>query len=107
MVRSVSSCHLVASCGTAGHNGPNTISGSVDSLRHHRLYIACQAALSMGFSRQYWNGLPFPPPGDLSDPEIEPVSPALAGKFFTNVPPGRPGVLRFMGSQRSRTRLSD
>ena len=41
----------------------------------------------MGFSRQeYWSGLPYPPPGDLPDPEIEPVSlmsPALAGRFFT------------------------
>ena len=42
---------------------------------------------SMGFSRQeYWSGLPFPPAGDLSDPEIKPMSPmspALAGRFFT------------------------
>ena len=38
--------------------------------------VACQAPLSMGFSRQeYWSGLPFPPPGDLLDPGIEPVSP--------------------------------
>ena len=38
--------------------------------------VACQAPLSMGFSKQeYWNGLPFPPPGDLSDPGIEPGSP--------------------------------
>ena len=38
----------------------------------------------MGFSRQeYWNGLPCPPPGDLPDPGIEPVSLTLAGKFFT------------------------
>ena len=41
----------------------------------------------MGFSRQeYWSGLPCPPPGDLPDPGIEPVSllsPALAGGFFT------------------------
>ena len=48
---------------------------------------SCQAPLSMGFSRQeYWSGLPFPTPGDLSDPGIEPeslVSPALAGGFFT------------------------
>ena len=37
--------------------------------------IACQAPLSMGFSRQeYWSALPCPPPGDLPDPEIEPVS---------------------------------
>ena len=40
--------------------------------------VACQTPLSMGFSRQeYWNGLPFPLPGDLPDPGIEPVSPAL------------------------------
>ena len=37
----------------------------------------------MGFSRQeYWNGLPFPPPGNLPDPGLEPMSPALAGRFF-------------------------
>ena len=40
--------------------------------------LACQASLSMVFSRQeYWNGLPCPSPGDLSDPGIEPESPAL------------------------------
>ena len=40
--------------------------------------VACQAPLSLGFSRQaYWSGLPFPPPGDLPDPVIEPGSPAL------------------------------
>ena len=46
-----------------------------------------QFPLSMGFSRQeYWSGLPCPPPGDLPDLGIEPkspVSPALAGGFFT------------------------
>ena len=53
--------------------------------------IACQAPLSMGFSRQkYWSGLPFLPPGDLPDPEIKPKSPALAGGFFTTEPPGKP-----------------
>ena len=50
--------------------------------------IACQAPLSTGFSRQgYWSGLPFPPPGDLLDPGIEPtslMSPTLAGGFFTS-----------------------
>ena len=40
--------------------------------------VACQAPLSMGFSRQeYWSGLPFPSPEDLPDPGIEPRSPAL------------------------------
>ena len=42
--------------------------------------IACQALLSVRFSRQeYWNGLPFPSPGDLPSPGIEPTSPALQG----------------------------
>ena len=43
----------------------------------------------MGFPRQeYWSGSPFPSPGDLPDPGIEPQSPALAGGFFTTEPPG-------------------
>ena len=50
-----------------------------------------QAPLSMGFPRQeYWSGLPFAAPGDLPDPEIEPGSPPLAGRFFTTEPPGKP-----------------
>ena len=52
--------------------------------------VACQAPLSMGFPRQaYWSGLPFPSPGDLPDPGIEPTSPALAHKFFTIESPGK------------------
>ena len=48
----------------------------------------------MGFPRQeYWNGLPFPPPGDLPNPGIEPTSPALAGGFFTTKPTGKPVLL--------------
>ena len=40
--------------------------------------VACQAPLSMGFSRQeYWSGLPFPSPGDRPHPGIEPESPVL------------------------------
>jgi len=43
----------------------------------------------MGFYRQeFWSGLPFPTLGDLPDPRIEPTS-ALAGRFFTTVPPGK------------------
>ena len=53
--------------------------------------VAHQAPLSTGFSRQeYWNGLPFPSPGNLPDPGIKPVSPVLAGRFFTTEPPGKP-----------------
>ena len=40
--------------------------------------VACQVPLDMEFSRQeYWGGLPFPSPGDLHNPGIEPMSPAL------------------------------
>ena len=46
--------------------------------------VACHAPLSMELSRQeYWSGLSFPPPGDLPDPGIKPISPALVGGFFT------------------------
>ena len=54
---------------------------------------AHQAPLSMGFSGQeYWSGLPFPSPGDLPDPGIEPTPPALTGGFFTTAPPGKPKI---------------
>ena len=63
-----------------------------DFLHPHRLVR--QASLSMGFSRQeYWSGWPFPSPGDLPNPGMEPGSPAspvLAGGFFTTVPSGKP-----------------
>ena len=53
--------------------------------------VARQTPLSMEFSRQeYWSGLSFPPPGSLLDPEIEPASPALVGRFFTIEIPGKP-----------------
>ena len=53
--------------------------------------VALQALLSLGFPRQeYWSGLTFPPPGDLPNPGIEPVSPTLAGGLFTTEPPGKP-----------------
>ena len=45
--------------------------------------VACQAPLSMGFSRQeYWSGLPFPSPGDLPNPGIKPGSPALQADSY-------------------------
>ena len=59
----------------------------------HRVPMDCthQAPLSLGFSRQeYWNRLPFPIPGDLPNPGIEPTSPALAGRSFTTEPPRKP-----------------
>ena len=53
--------------------------------------IAYQASQSMGFSRQeYWSGLPFPSPGDLPNPGIEPGSPALQADALPTEPPGKP-----------------
>ena len=69
------------------------------SLSCIRLFVtpwtaAHQASLSMEFSREeYSSELPFPTPGGLPNPWIEttsPVSPALAGGFFTTAPPGKP-----------------
>ena len=66
--------------------------------------VACQALLSMGFSRQeHWSGLPCPPPEVLPDPGIEtasPLSPTLAGSFFTTSSTWEIPGLEFMGSQR-------
>ena len=62
------------------------------SLMHGCLFaipwiVAHQAPLSMGFPRQeYWSGLPFPPPGDLPDLEIEPECSALQADSFTAEP---------------------
>ena len=55
--------------------------------------VAHQAPLSMGFSRQeYWSGLPFPSPGDLPNPGIEPGSPALQADALSSEPPRKPGT---------------
>ena len=52
--------------------------------------VAHQAPPSMGFYRQeYWNGLPFPSPGDLPHPGIEHRSPALQADALTSGPPGK------------------
>ena len=72
-----------------------TEKGKVKSLSRVRLFVtpwtvAYQAPLSMGFSRQEcWSGLPFPSPGDLPDPGIEPGSPALQADALPSEPPGK------------------
>ena len=68
----------------------------VKSLSHVRLFVipgmvANQTPLSREFSRQeYWNGLPFPSPGDLPCPGIEPSSPALQADALLSELPGKP-----------------
>ena len=53
--------------------------------------VAYQAPQSVEFSRQeYWSGLPFPSPGDLPNPGIEPKSPALQADTLPSEPPGKP-----------------
>ena len=66
----------------------------VKLFSHVRLFatwtVAYQASLSTGLSRQeYWSGLPFPSPGDLPDPGIEPGSPALQADSLPSEPPGK------------------
>ena len=66
--------------------------------------VAYQAPPSMGFSRQeYWRGLPFPSPGDLPNPGIEPRSPTFQADALTSEPPGKPkeGTMQITGSVRS------
>ena len=67
--------------------------------------VVGQAPLSMGFSRQeYWSGLPCPPPEDLPNLGFEPVSPALAGGFFTTGPPGEP--LKVLKQEEGKMKVS-
>ena len=74
----------------------------VKSLSRVQLFVtpwtvAHQAPPSLGFSRQeYWSGLPFPSPGDLSDPGIKPRSPALQADALTSEPPGKPYKLLYL-----------
>ena len=71
----------------------------VKSLSHVQLFatpwtVAYQAPLSMEFSRQvYWSGFPFPSPGDLPDPGIEPGSPASQADTLPSEPSGKPNML--------------
>ena len=59
--------------------------------------VARQAALSMGFSRQeYWSGLPFPSPGDLPDPGIEPGTPALQADSLLSELPGKQICIEYL-----------
>ena len=84
----------------------------VKSLSRVRLFatpwtVARQVPLSMGFSRQaYWSGLPFPSPGDLPNPGIEPGSPALQADALSSEPPGKPLLGEetiFDGNTRNRS----
>ena len=74
----------------------SVICGKVKLLSLVRLFatlwtVAYQAPPSMKFSRQeFWSGLPFPSPGDLPDPEIEPRPPPLEADTLTSEPPGKP-----------------
>ena len=76
----------------------SVVHGSV--LSHIQLFatpwtVAWQAPLPMRFPRQeYWSGLTFPSPGDLSNPGIEPRSPALQADSLSSEPPGKAVVLQ-------------
>ena len=66
---------------------------NISNFKICHVTVALQAPPSMGFSRQeYWSGLPFPSPGDLPDPGIEPGSPALQADALPSKPPGKPQI---------------
>ena len=68
--------------------------------------VARQAPLSVGFSRhEYWSGLPFPSPGDVNNPGIEPQFPALTGSFFAAESPGSVNITVFMACMWSPVSL--
>ena len=74
----------------------------VKSLSHVQLFgtpwtVTYQALLSIGFSRQeYWSGMPFPSPGDLPDPAMEPGSPALQTDALPSEPPEKPAITVYL-----------
>ena len=84
----------IISCAKMNNDSPELSNKNPSSLIWH--YFCCglqstKPSLSMGFSRQkYLNRLPFPSPGDLPVPGIEPVSPELADGLFTTEPPWKP-----------------
>ena len=68
--------------------------------------VARQAPLCMEFSRQeYWSGLPFPPPGDLPQPGIEPRSPALAGDSLPLCHLGNPVYVLYISPREGNSTL--
>ena len=72
-----------------------------NSLRPHGLYVAHQAPLPMEFPKQeYWSGLPFPSPGDLSNPGIKLRSPALQADTLPTKPPGKLHIGHYRVSSR-------
>ena len=82
----------------------------VKSLGRVRLFAIpwTVAPPSMGFSRQeYWSGLPFPSPGDLPDPGIEPGSPALQADSLPTAPPGKAWAQDIAQHSQSQTRREE
>ena len=82
----------------------------LDSLRLYESVIrSTPGSFVHGFPRQeYWSGFPFPSPGDLPDPGIEPMSPASpasAGGFFTTEPPGKPFVIHRQNQIQHTTKV--
>ena len=111
-MKSVSLARLFATPWTVAHQAPPSMEFSRQEYWMHacmlshfsrvQLYAtlwtaAHQVPLSMGFSRQEsWNGLPFPSPGDLPDPGIEPRSPTLQEDTLQSEPQGKPIILENM-----------
>ena len=85
----------IARCHPGDKQGEGSESCSVVSNSVIPWTVACQAPLSMGFSRyEYWSGLPFPSPGDLPDPGIEPGSLTMEADSVPSEPPAKPSKVK-------------
>ena len=70
--------------------------------------VACQAPLSMEFSRQeHWSGLPCPPPGDIPDPGIEPRSPTLQADSLPSEPPHKPYTSLMLLKEKNKMKIAN
>ena len=103
--------HCFTVCRTQGHLCFMKVKTKVKSLSCVQLFVtpwtvAYQAPLSMEFPRQeYWSGLPFPSPGDLPDPGIEPRSPTLQADALPSELPGKPCFMKLNGIHQEEFRL--
>ena len=93
-VKSLSRAWLLATPWTAAHQAPSSMGFSRQEygVGCHCLLRSCVLLFcnSTVPRQEFWSGLPFPSSGDLPDPGIEPVSPALTGGFFTTEPREKP-----------------
>ena len=88
------------------NNGFSLVTTSCLTLCNPMNYSPPSSPVHGVLQQEYWTGLPFPSPGDLPGSGVEPISPALAGGFFTPEPPGIHFIKIKLQSSESRNRAS-